>query len=238
MVVSLAATACGDGLETVHTTTPTETADVNEFLPLATGNTWTYRVTSDSTVTTKVTTVLERMPVGGSGVYAETEAFFVVTTKDDGTNLDKTESYQSMLADSDGLRTVRYRELSYSASTGALELEEHWDPPRLRIDDHHVVADGPWEETYTEWKTPADDTAPSSAERTDRWSVQSDAVMMTVPAGAFSTMMVKRDPLNASTTDKVYWFARGIGKIREAGGQTEELVDCTVGGKTCAELVE
>ena len=51
--------------------------------------------------------------------------------------------------------------------------------------------------------------------------------MVTVPAGTFSTIRLRRQVLvgagGGEGADKTFWFAEGIGKIKETGGQTEEL---------------
>src|SRR5688572_20912081 len=98
------------------------------LLPWATGHRWTYQVTQGTEVTTKETIVGEEEAVGGSGPFSETLALKVVTTKQNGT--DETVSWQSL----DGNRVIRHRELSFSAATDELELEEHWDPYKLHID--------------------------------------------------------------------------------------------------------
>jgi hypothetical protein len=71
----------------------------------------------------------------------------------------------------------------------------------------------------------------------DGWIVLEDAVTITVPAGTF-TNAVHVQRLGAQPNEnKDYWFVKGVGKVLETGKQVEQLVDCVVGGKTCAELV-
>ena len=46
---------------------------------------------------------------------------------------------------------------------------------------------------------------------------------VTVPAGTFTDTVVL-EKIGGSVL-KTYWFARGVGKVKETGGQTEELVE-------------
>ena len=97
------------------------------MLPWKTGNTWTYAVNDEGVVSTKETAVGEMEPVMGTGPNKDVMAFKVVTHKG---GMDQTVSWQVPSGDS----VIRYREQAFSASTGALELEEHWDPHKLHID--------------------------------------------------------------------------------------------------------
>lgn len=185
------------------------------LLPWKPGNTWTYRVTVDGQVSEKVTTVGEEELVGGTGPHAADLANHVVTMKRNG--LDRTESWQARVGD----RVLRYRELSFRASDGALELEEHWDPYKIHIDGtaEHMVAGAQWAETYAETKTMAPAGTPITSTVTDTWAVESVDLSVTVPAGTFQAVVFRKLP-----TEKLYFYVPGIGKVKELGGQTEELV--------------
>jgi hypothetical protein len=188
------------------------------LLPWKVGNTWTYRVTDDGEVTQKVTTIEEETVVGGTGPHAADNAYQVTTKKKDGN--DETISWQI----DDGDKVVRYREQSFSASTGDLSLEEHWDPYKLHIDgtDAHTRAGASWLEEYQETKMPTGE-ASSTADARDRWIVDGVGEEVTVPAGTFGDCIVFQKAGGDSL--KSYWYVRGIGKIKETGSQTEELVD-------------
>jgi hypothetical protein len=187
------------------------------LLPWVSGNTWTYEVTQDAEVTTKVTTVGDEEPIGGSGPFSEQVANKVVTQKQSGA--DETISWQSL----DGDRVVRHREQAFSASTDELELEEHWDPFKLHIDwsPEHTQVGASWLEEYQETKLPIGDTASTSTRR-DRWSVIAVGEEVEVPAGTFTDTVVFQKV--GGSTPKTYWYVRGVGKVKETGGQTEELV--------------
>lgn len=189
------------------------------FLPWKEGNTWTYRVTNNGEVSMKVTTVLAEEKVGGSGPNADEVAFKVVTKKGE---LDQTISWQAVQGDS----VVRFREQSFHAETGELELEEHWDPYKLHFDGSadHTMAGASWLEIYDETKTAADGE-PETQEARDRWEVDSPEEEVTVPAGTFRAVVVVKA---GGGSLKTYWYARGVGKVKETGGQTEELVSYEV----------
>jgi len=194
------------------------------LLPFSSGNSWSYQVTASGVVTTKVTTIGAEEEVGGTGPNGTVRAFKVETKKGtDGS--DQTISWQGPL---DG-RIVRYREQSFSASTGQLELEEHWDPWKLHVDetDEHLVQGAQWLEIYDETKisiangTPG---APSTAEARDLWRVVATSEKVTVPKGTFDAIVFEK----TGGTTKRYWYVPGVGKVKETGAQTEELVDYEV----------
>jgi hypothetical protein len=214
--------ACGDDNETGTKTDAATGGGSGPYLPWKQGNTWTYRVTNNGEVTMKVVTIGAQERVGGSGPNADKMAFKVVTKKGQS---DETHSWQG-LRDGDEDVVVRYREQSFHAGTGELELEEHWDPYKLHFDgsDEHTAEGASWLEIYQETKIPADGAEQTASAR-DRWDVDSPEEEVTVPAGTFRAVVV----VKAGGTDlKTYWYVRGVGKVKETGGQTEELVDYTV----------
>lgn len=195
------------------------------LLPWIEGNSWTYRVTDGGEVSIKTTTIGSLVSVGGSGPHASDQAYEVTTLKSDAT--DRTVSYQ---IDVDG-KVLRYRELSFqSAEAPTPELEEFWDPYKLHIDGtpSHTAQGATWAEQYTETKLPGggSDAASTTAERRDQWTVDQAPSSVTVPAGTFDNAIkfIKA----GSDSLKTYWYVRGVGKVKETGGQTEELIEYTV----------
>jgi hypothetical protein len=191
------------------------------IIPWQVGNTWTYRVTNGSATDTKVTSIQAAEPIGGDGPHRADLAFKVVTLKSDGT--DQTISWQAPF----GEKVLRYREQSFHSHGGGLELETYWDPYKLHIDGsaEHAVAEASWTESYLETKLP-EGAAPSSMPQQDSWAVDQADANVTVPAGTFQHAIIYR---KGGTGDvKTYWYVRGIGKIKEVGGQTEELASYQV----------
>lgn len=87
------------------------------LLPFFSGATWTYRVTSATGTTMKITTVGPEEAVGGTGPNASKRAFKVTTTK--GAS-DKTVSWQAVVGDS----VIRLGALCIGTKTsGELDIE-------------------------------------------------------------------------------------------------------------------
>jgi hypothetical protein len=196
------------------------------LLPWATGNTWTYRVTrlvnGVEAVVSKVTTVGAPEAVAGTGPHASEMALKVVTEKLDG--LDRTESWQALVGD----KVLRYRERAYATGTvDQLDLEEHWDPHKIHIDGtaEHTGEGASWLETYMETKLVPGSTPLPPVEVSDLWSVVSASEAVEVPAGTFDAIHFRK--VGSSTKD--YWYARGVGKVKETGTQNEELESYEVG---------
>jgi hypothetical protein len=198
--------------------------DLSQLLPIKTGNSWTYLVTVTGEGTTpKTQTVMEQGPVGGTGPNAGVTAFRFVTRKGlDG--MDETISWQARV----GTRVVRYREQAYMRmAPHGLELEEYWDPHKLRVDETPVrmVAGTTWTETDQETKLPVGGnmlTVPVE----ERWTVTAERQPVTVQGRSYEVMIVTK---TSTTSTKTYWWARGIGKVKEIGdNQTEELMSYQV----------
>ncbi|MET0594075.1 MAG: hypothetical protein ABW133_15350 [Polyangiaceae bacterium] len=183
------------------------------LLPWKVGNKWTYKVTEDGMPSQKVTTI-GAVEAVGMGPNATKMANKVVTKKG---LMDQTISWQGP----EGDKIVRYREQSYSASNGALELEEYWEPHKLHVDgsaEHMKKTSAPWIEEYKETKVPTGGAATSHAAM-DAWIVISECEAVTVPAGTYKAIKLSK----TGGDTKFYWYAPGVGKVKETGGQMEEL---------------
>jgi hypothetical protein len=217
------------------------------WLPLKVGNHWTYQVTDvDGTISAKIQGVVAEEPVGGVGDSKDTRAFKLVTgNKFADPNGDV--SYQALV----GSRFVRFRELSVDGKTGALKKEQYFaDPWKLRVDVSatNTTAGASWAEAYTEFgidtpkagaldaAAPSDDAGvnppdgglvTTTSQIQESWQVLAADQLITVPAGTFKTLVTNRI---AEGTNKTFWFARGVGKVKETGigEQTEELTGYVV----------
>lgn len=183
------------------------------LLPWRVGNSWTYRITKNGVVTEKTTVVGEEEAVGGNGPNAAVLANHVTTAKG---AKDRTESWQAPSATEPG-RIVRYRELAFSAATGALSSETYYDPEKLHIDGSpaRTVAGASWTEKYSELVV-----GELPGITTETWTVLADDETLEVPAGTFEGVIHLRKKGNST---KEYWYVRGVGKLKETGTQTEEL---------------
>lgn len=191
------------------------------LLPFKEGNQWTYRVSDGTTVTDKTTTIGALEVIGGTGPHAADMAYKVVTRK--GADLaDQTESWQAPSADSSD-RIERFREISYGATTQMPKLDTYWDPSKLHIDGREEVLFVPntWLETYDETKIPYDGGPTTTATQSDRWSIISLDESVVAAGKTYDHAVHFR---KFSTAAKDYWYLRGVGKLKETGTQTEELV--------------
>lgn len=215
--------ACGTN--DTSTTTPDETWTPSQasLLPWSPGLSWVYKVTDEAGTSEKTTTIGDAEERVDLGPNADTMAYKVVTEKGDGT--DQTISWQAKLDD----KVVRYREQSF-ASGSELSLDEYWAPYKLHADGSaaHTKKGAQWTEAYDETKiavTHGVSQDPVTEHHEDAWQVvsaEADGVSVSVPAGTFDHVLVLQ---KASTGGaKTYWYARGVGKVKETGSQTEELV--------------
>jgi len=195
------------------------------LLPWAVGNSWTYEVTKDGVTTIKTTTIGDLEEIGGTGPSAALMAYHVTTAKG-ADSMDHTESWQAPDADNP-LRILRFREQSFGATTGKLQLEEHWDPAKLHVDGTaaHTAAEASWLEDYEETKLEVG-LSPTTHMARDRWTVLADDETLEVPAGTFENVIHLQKSGGGSA--KEYWYARGVGKLKETGSQTEALTDYSV----------
>jgi hypothetical protein len=218
---TLGAAACGGGGGDDGATADADLSQcptTGDYLPLMEGNSWTYRVVSDTT-TTKTQTVGAEEDVGG--MHAGTMAFKLTTTKAGG----QTDSWQML----DGERVVRLAENDMS---GANTTAEEYTPDRTRVDGSaaHTTMDATWTEDYTEHISENGGAVTTTA-KTETWTVMGVDEPLTVPVGTFCTLHLHRTSTAGGTdgSDKAYWFARGVGKVQEvSAGQTETLTDYTV----------
>ena len=216
---ALFAVACGsDAAPNKGTNNPSASG---RMLPWNVGNKWTYRVTDGADISDKTTTIEAEEPVGGIGPNAALMAYRVVTRK--GTMLnDETESWQAPLADTPD-KVVRYREIAYSAKTGMMSQETHWNPYKLHVDGRAetLVQGSTWREDYEETKQSFDGTPTEVTTEADRWTVVSTDESVTVAGKTYDHAVHFQKFTNSA---KDYWYGHGIGKLKETGSQTEELV--------------
>ena len=189
------------------------------LLPWAEGNRWTYRVTEAGEVSEKETTVGPLEAVGGTGPLQGERAHRVTSRKSSGAI---TLSWQVV----SGARVVRYREQSFEAGATTAKDDEWWNPAKLHVDmsSEHTVKGASWVEIYQETKQKAGKT-PSTETTRDLWTVLSEAESVTVPAGTFTAVVLRK---TGTSKTKTYWFVRGIGKVKETGEETEELLSYEV----------
>jgi hypothetical protein len=180
------------------------------FLPLGVGYRWEFRVTDLGSGAVEI----KRQSMSSTdGV-----TFKQVTDKTNGS----TESNVKL----DGDRVVRLDQTDLDAAS-VVERTTVYAPYQIRIDEGALLRDGTLTETYTETVTDSTGTLPPVT-TTESWTVVDDAESCETPFGTASCLHVRRTRTAGGVADKEFWFARGIGKVREEGGQLEVLTACSV----------
>jgi hypothetical protein len=184
------------------------------LLPLAQGNTWTYSVKKQGEESTKVLLVESEEEIGGEGPSSGVVAFKITTTKDDKPDA---VAWQALAAK----RVLRYREQELSGKTGEVKSERYWEPGRLQVDGNsdHTASGASWVEEFAETKI--EDGKEETTDESDTWSVDAVDEVVTVPAGTFTALVLRR---GSGSKAKTLWFVKGVGKVKEDGDELEELV--------------
>jgi hypothetical protein len=217
------------------------------YFPLKVGDTWSYQVIlTGSTMppSFKMVTIEAMEPVGGTGPNAAKLAFRHNTCKSGLTpdsckmpssptnKIDKTLGWVAVVTTPTGATDVNYREQGFKPSNLVTPVDEtSWDPYRLRIDEvaAHVVNGAKYAETFREIKQAANGGPMSSTMQTINWSVDGVDQVVTVmpPSGAAKVYSgcIKVSHSIGTASAKSFWYCRGVGKVKEVGTQTEELID-------------
>ncbi|MFZ5438544.1 MAG: hypothetical protein ACOZQL_00980 [Myxococcota bacterium] len=186
------------------------------LLPLSAGASWTYKITDSKGVfSDKKTTVEALEDVGGA--KAGTRAFRVRTEDTGGATI----SWQ----EDTGTAVVRHREQEFDSANKQL-TDTFFTPSKLRLDESaaHLTDRATFTTTHTERVTDLSTMITSSVDKTETWTVESLDEAVTVPAGTFHCVRLHRVGAAMGSSDKLYWFARGVGKVKETGGaRSEEL---------------
>ena len=214
----LVSLGCGGGDEDVGDNGSTvECGYEDRYLPYQVGYQWTFRVSELSTGDrkTKSQVVMPEIsdPVLGTVLVQE-------TSKNNGTT-------RSLLVRA-GDAVRRLRQEDYNAA-GELQRTTEYDPGQNRLDEApaNLSVGATWQETYTETEYDGLGVMTSAVTTVDNWEVLGVDVECTSPFGVFSCLHVRRLRTEGGVADKQFWFARGIGKVREQGpSQIEELTGC------------
>ena len=214
--------ACGDEMPVMPDAPVVEctTPRAERYLPFDVGSTWTYDVTEVGLPTVQKTSTVEAFEDTG-GDKAGVEAFRVRTEKTAGATV----SWQQDICTG----VVRHREKSFDMND-ALVSDQYYAPSKLRIDETpaRLAQSATWTESYTETEIDPGTGATTTTAKAATWTVDAVDEEITVPAGTFTCLRLHRVGADVGQSDKTYWFAAGVGKIRETGSQTEELASYTL----------
>ncbi len=213
--------ACGDDAPTDSDAPVAEcTTPLSErYLPLVVGASWTYD-TSDmgSPVVPKTTTFEAFEDVGDvkTGVMAFRQ------------RTEKVVGHALSWHRDDCTGVSRHREQTFDGA-GTLVTDQFYVPGKLRVDESaaHVTLGATWSTAYTEVeRDPINGTTTRSKDET--WVVEGVDESVTVPAGTFTALRVRKTTSGAA--DKTYWFVKGVGKVKEMGEQVEDLTAYSIPG--------
>lgn len=200
--------------------TPEPPRAENSLWPLTQGSSWTYRITNDPLRPgeyTKKVEVLGVMEIPG------THGAKAVAVKSTQPHLQEL-SWQLVV---DGV-VLRVREEDY-ASDGSLLRVTSWDP--LTMKALHAVQTSGWtrDETVNESISDGAGNVVDTKVKDFNWSVQEAAVQVTTPKATFeNAVKLRRLRADKAEYERVYWLVPGVGKVREEGERTEELIDFTI----------
>jgi hypothetical protein len=247
LCVAVGAAGCGassDGGSADNAVYGVELPTAESLYPEKVGNSWTYLVTplAVELPSYKVVTIEALETPGGSGASAGRPAFRHRTCKSAPTvdackmppsatnRIDITIGWLGMIDKVLG----NYREQAFKKATDIQTEEDWWEPFRLKVDmsPAHTVAGAKWTDTYKEFKH-ATGGAITSTTQMEQWEVVAvdQTVVITPPGGApkmYTGCIQVKHSNNSGSMDKTFWYARGIGKVKETGAQTEELIDYVV----------
>ena len=228
VVISVMAVGCGgsssgspDAPGTMAPTYDAPAAPSGRYEPWHLGAVWTYQLTDPTGAmaakTAKTEMVAwENMPAW-AGPHAGKPAYKIHEEQLVG-SIDAWESFE-------GDNDVRYAQIDYDQNNALLDqqFEVNW---RLKVDESpaHTAANATWSESFTEYTTLS--TGTTNNPKTEGWSVVNPAESITVLAGTYTALHVRRTN-GAGTTAKMkdYWFVKDVGKVKETGGsQDEELM--------------
>jgi hypothetical protein len=186
------------------------------------GAKWTYNATDPATGATGQTesVVVALEDVGGT--KTGTTAYRVRSTTLSGSVI----NWQQDL----GTSVVREREQFFD-DRGQMTSEYFFWPSRLRLDESagHVKTGASWTENHTATVAMPAGSAAQTVSFSVTWTVEADNETVIVPAGTFSSCLrIHRVVTGYASTDETHYFARHVGKVKEAGAEPRELTSYSI----------
>jgi hypothetical protein len=207
------------GASSIDGPTPDAGSKLSHF-PLVDGTSWTYHHTN------QVDDPWDETDTVMSTSYKGEDAFILSDQED--AQGEQTHSTHVL----DGTRVYRaYKEVAVG---DVVAVTTTYDPSFLRYDEawtksgDTVTLDDDWTQNCVVAST-ASNCAPGAMKigtTTHTYTVLSAAEELTVPAGTFTTVKIQRDNVTSPET-KLFWFAAGVGKIREENPMTGAVTELT-----------
>lgn len=212
MVLGLALVACGDEPPDLPDAGGVD-AGPPSLLPAKVGNQWTYRVTTGAgAVRTKVQSITGTVSIDGRAG--------LVFLSDLDRNRETT-SQQFV----DGTMHFRASEIEYR--DGLVHRRIEYDPPSLRVDSGRTAVGTRFTDSHTKSTYDANGVLLEVEPRAHEFIVEAENELLEVAAGSFKCVRIRRSR-SGTESEKTYWYAPGVGKVKEVGGQTEELTSYSV----------
>lgn len=190
--------------------------DELRYFPIAEGARWTYQVVDLGTGASSLKSQEVEAYEDIGGQKAGTMGYRLRSQKDSG--------YTVSWQEDTGSAIVRHREQSFTAD-GTQETDEYFTPFKMRLDESapHLVLDAAYSLSYSEEIHDLLASSDTSNDKSENWLVEAVDEEVTVPAGTFTTLRVFRSN-DGTGVQKRYWFARGVGKVKEEGGSQREVL--------------
>jgi hypothetical protein len=197
----------------------TATAITADYLPLRPGAVWTYQITDGTNRTGTGHARVEGVDLSRSGEAALVVRWDLL----DGTvvSWDRV-TRAGVVCDEEEIRD----------RSDLVVSEEFYDPPATVVDEcpARLAAGAEWSETIAH-TFPNARGRPRTKELQVRWRTEAVDDLVTVPAGTFRCLRLRRAAKHRPPT--VAWYARGVGLVKETGaGRTgdETLLLTGAGG--------
>jgi len=220
---TVALSACSNPAGPAPMDTPTDRvpSSSNRYLPLSLGAKWTYHATDPTSGASGETysTVEALEDLGGS--KAGIKAFRVRSS----TLTGSTVNWQQDLTTS----VVRQREQFFDLA-GSMQSDYIFEPDRLRLDEspEHLVLGATWTENHGANLDDLVNRIQKPVTFTAVWTVEAVDEPVTVPAGTFSCLRVRRVQTGFASSDEMHYFARHIGQVKQAGPEPKELTSYSI----------
>lgn len=220
VVISIAIAACDDDATTdAGMAVQCDTPAAQRYLPLAIGTSWTYDTSDTGAPNVVKTQTVEALEDVGDRKVGTT-AYRLRTTK---AGAGDVVSWHEDRCTS----VLRHREQTFDAN-GVLLSDQFYVPSKLRLDEtaSNLVVGATFSTEFTEVEVdPVDGT--HTVSKMEDWTVEAIDETIAVPAGTFTCLRVRK--VTSGGADKTFWFALGIGKIKEQGEQLESLTSYVPG---------
>lgn len=201
---------------------PCEIEGNARFQPMVDGAEWEYEVErfSSGAIETKIQSLGGPQDIGDAkdGITA----YPLTTEKSNGTKV-------AWLEDT-GSAAVRHREQDLA---GATHHDEYFELYRVRLDEapEYLAEGASFSHEYVKRVENLNTLQTTVESRSEEWTVATYGEEVTTPAGTFCTMQVTRvtSVEGVAGSEKQYWFARGVGKVKErSASRREELSDYSI----------